>query len=80
MPRPASSVLRTTDQIVDEVERALGVAAPSDVLQICKFYRAAALTVRAQKEVIEEHARTIASLRRTRAPAPVEGKAEKGTP
>ena len=82
MPRRALSVLRTTAQMLDEIERA-GVAGavtpPSDVLQLCMLYRAAEKTIRAQKEVIEAHARTISALRRTQASsgAPVEGKAEK---
>jgi hypothetical protein len=58
MPRPAASVLRTTEQLLDEIERS-GSATPSDVLQLCKLYRAAERTIRAQREVILEHVRTI---------------------
>jgi RecA-family ATPase len=68
MPRRALSVLRTTEQMINEIELAAvaGKTVSSDVLQLCKLYRAAEKTIRAQQEVIIEHARTIA------------GKAKKG--
>lgn len=56
--------MRVTPEMLDGIERAEGVAPPSDVLILCVLYRAAELTIRAQKEVITEHARTISDLRR----------------
>ena len=56
--------MRVTEEMLNQIERADGVAAPSDVLQLCKLYRSAESTVRAQKEVIERHARTIGELKK----------------
>lgn len=64
MPRPRKSVLRSTDEMLNQVELAGGVAPPSDVLMLCKLYRAAEKTILAQKEVILEHARTISGLKK----------------
>lgn len=66
MPRLRLRVLRTTGEMLTEIERTNGAALPSDVLELCKLYRAAESTIRAQREVIETHARTIGELRKGR--------------
>lgn len=59
MTRRFLQKIRTTADMLDEIERAEGVAHPSDVLELCKLFRASESTVRAQREVIAEHVRTI---------------------
>jgi hypothetical protein len=64
MPRRTLLAMRGTEEILDEIERASGAASPSDVLMLCRYYRAAVSTINAQREVIAEHARTIGDLRK----------------
>lgn len=54
--------MRTEAQMLNDLER--GVGSPSDALELCKLYRAAVNTMRAQKEVIESHVRTIVELKK----------------
>jgi hypothetical protein len=56
--------MRVTLEMLDQIERAEGTALPADVLLLCKLYRAAELTIRAQREVIDGHARKISNLLR----------------
>ena len=49
--------------LVERIERAGGKAVPGEVLELCALFRALACTVRAQKEILADHARTIGELR-----------------
>ena len=64
MPRRMLAAMRTDADMLNEVERARGVASPDDVMTLCALYRAAERTMRAQREVIETHVRTIGELRK----------------
>lgn len=54
------SKVRTEAQMLDELER----SDVPGVLELCKLYRAAVSTNRAQREVIAEHVRTIVELKK----------------
>jgi hypothetical protein len=64
MPRAPLKKLRTFTSMIDEIERADGVAHPATVLELCKLFRASESTVRAQREVIAGHVRRIRELER----------------
>lgn len=64
MPRRMLATMRTDADMIDEVERARGVASSDDVMTLCALYRAAERTMRAQREVIAAHVRTIDELRK----------------
>ena len=62
MPRGNRAKTPGVLDLVTLVEKVGGTVSEGTALELCKRLRAAELTIRAQREVIEAHARTIASL------------------
>jgi hypothetical protein len=58
-------VIRPVDAMLAEIEKREGRVEPTLVLVVLKAYRSLEATNRAQREIIEKHVETIASLKRT---------------
>jgi predicted transcriptional regulator len=69
-------VIRPVDAMLAEIEKREGVVEPTLVLVVLKAYRSLEATNRAQREIIEKHVETIASLKRTDERMRVQLKAE----